>query len=154
MSGCKSKERGTVTNPAAESRSEWMTHSDGGFIDDLGPLLLQDREEGPRFALLAEARHGNRHGLVHGGVIMGLIDHALGVFVSKSLHGAKTVTTQLNVSFVAGGRIGDVLVVEPALTRATRSVAFVRGTCATVEGRVVATAEGIWKILNPDQERR
>lgn len=131
-----------MTDQAARRRSDWMTHHDGGFIDDLGPLRIHGREEEARFAPLTEARHESRHGVVRGAVIIGLINHSLGIFCSDLLSGLKLVAVPLNVSFVAGGKIGDILVVEPALTRATWSVAFLRGTCATIEGRVVAQRKG------------
>jgi acyl-coenzyme A thioesterase PaaI-like protein len=46
--------------------------------------------------------------------------------------------------------VGDFVEMDCEVVRKTRSVVFMRGTL-TVGGRIVATADGIWKLLGPRQ---
>jgi acyl-coenzyme A thioesterase PaaI-like protein len=53
---------------------------------------------------------------------------------------------QLNIQYVGALKLGEFAEIRSEIIRATRSLVFVRGVMA-VDGRVVATGEGVWKIL-------
>ena len=55
-------------------------------------------------------------------------------------------TVQLDVHFVEAGKIGEMLISRPRVVRATRSLIFVT-TEVTVDKRVIAMANGVFKIL-------
>jgi acyl-coenzyme A thioesterase PaaI-like protein len=58
-------------------------------------------------------------------------------------------TAQLDVHFVEPGKIGEMLVSRPRVVRATRSLIFV-STEVTVDKRVIAMANGVFKILKTE----
>jgi acyl-coenzyme A thioesterase PaaI-like protein len=93
--------------------------------------------------------HLNSGGITHGGFIMTLMDSGLGTSVYQSLGGEKKISTiSLDVKFVAPSHEGDILFGSAKIIKKTRSMVFVRGELQ-VEGLVIATGDGIWKILTP-----
>ncbi len=93
--------------------------------------------------------HLNNNGITHGGFIMTLMDSGLGTSVYRSLGGDKKIATiSLDVKFVAPSHKGDILVGSARIIKKTRSMVFVRGELQ-VEDHVIATGDGIWKILTP-----
>jgi acyl-coenzyme A thioesterase PaaI-like protein len=56
---------------------------------------------------------------------------------------------QLDTHFVEAGKIGEVLISRPRVVRSTRSLIFIT-TEVTVEKRVLAMANGVFKILKND----
>lgn len=134
-----------MTDVAADGGAVWEVHRDGGFIDSIGPLMIRRDESGPSFGLQTCDRHVNRHGVVHGGVVMSFIDHALGIYGWEANGRQMQVTMQLGVNFVAAVTIGDFMEARCEVIRQTRSVMFLRAT-VLVGQNVVATGEGIWKL--------
>ncbi|MCS5536757.1 MAG: PaaI family thioesterase, partial [Candidatus Poseidoniaceae archaeon] len=53
---------------------------------------------------------------------------------------------QLSISFLAPSRPGDELIANGLLVKRGRNVAHLRGEVATLDGQVVATANGTWAI--------
>jgi len=118
-----------------------------GYSALIGPFLSRREGDGWACGVQVERRHLNAGGVVHGGLIASLADHALGMLVWETLEREPCVTVQLDVQYVAAGREGDFLVVRGEVIRATRSVVFVRGL-VTAGDRTVATAGGVWKRLD------
>jgi uncharacterized protein (TIGR00369 family) len=132
---------------AALLAAGWERLADEGFIDHVGPLFVRPGADGFRsFGFVAETRHANLIGLVHGGMLMTLADRALGVAAWDAAGGRPSVTIQFDMQFVAASRMGDFVEVRPELVRLTSSLVFMRGA-ALVGDRVVAAANGVWKIL-------
>jgi acyl-coenzyme A thioesterase PaaI-like protein len=75
-----------------------------------------------------------------------LADHALGNVARASVDGRATATIQMDVQFVAAGRLGDFLVAQSSVVRTTRSIVFMRGEIHAGD-RLIATASGLWKAL-------
>lgn len=129
--------------------AQWEPLLGQAFFDALGPMLVRTLPNGePRHAMRLEERHLNHYGIVHGGVIMSFLDHALGIHSGRSHDAPSQATMNLTVSFVDAARAGDLIEAEVETVRTTRSVMFVRGT-ARVGERVVATADGVWKLRRP-----
>src|ERR1700689_4665476 len=86
--------------------------STGGFNKYVGPLYrLPDAEDGAvkRFAFVAEDKHMNGAGTVHGGMLMSFADVAMSR-TSRLVTGAKGVSTvALNCDFVGPGKPGHTI---------------------------------------------
>ncbi len=99
--------------------------------------------------LLAEERHGNEYGWVHGGVMMMMADAAL--CMNSRWHdpaeGAITVSATNN--FVQGAKTGEFLETRTRVVRRTRQFSFVECEVAVGE-RVCMTASAVIKRLLPD----
>ena len=112
----------------------------------IGPFLARREGSGWRYAFVAEQRHLNRGGVVHGGMLMSFADDALGATVWQSVGRKPCTTVQLSTQFVSPVRLGEFVEVRAQVLRATRTVVFVRGVLE-VAGRPVVHADGVWKIL-------
>jgi acyl-CoA thioesterase len=99
------------------------------FVEFIGARTEEFREGYVRLAIKLEEKHTNPHGVMHGGVITTLMDEALGGVIA-SVRGVETMmkaphaTVDMNVSFLAGARAGDELIVEGRVLKIGRSVAF------------------------------
>lgn len=119
----------------------------GGFEALIGPIYgTKDDDGGFRLAFRAGERHGNPQGVVHGGMLMTLVDAVMGIAVYRAIGKRRCATISLNCSFVASGRVGDWLEASAEVVRRGRSVVFMRGDIQ-VDDRRLITADGLWKVL-------
>ena len=124
----------------------WVVRPTKAFATLAGPFFAPPEGDSLGCGFVAAAKHGNKRGVVHGGMLMTAFDVALGNATWHAASQRPCATVQLNISFVGAVKMGDFAFVKAEVVKATRSMLFLRGTM-TVAGRVVATADGIWKIL-------
>jgi acyl-coenzyme A thioesterase PaaI-like protein len=139
-----------IEKTAASLKSEgWKMVEATGFVQLVGPLWEREADGEHEYALLTEDKHHNRRGLVQGGVLMTFADRTCGM-TARFVTGKPTMATaQLDVHFVESGKIGELLVSRPRVVRATRSLIFM-STEITVDKRVIAMANGVFKILKTE----
>lgn len=142
----------TAPSPAFDPRAAgWKPLPAEGYPALVGPFWGR-REPGEaarrawRYGFIAEPRHTNLGGVVHGGMLMSFADDVLGITVWEAAGRRPCTTVQLNTQFVSPARIGEFVEGRAEVLRATRTVVFVRGTLQ-VGDRTVAAADGVWKIL-------
>src|SRR6201990_853556 len=129
----------------------WSIVETSGFLHLIGPLWQRLVNGEHEYALATEDKHHNRRGLVQGGVLMTFADRACGI-TARHVSGKPTLATvQLDTHFVEAGKIGEVLITKPRVVRSTRSLIFV-STEVTVDKRVLAMANGVFKILKYDPQ--
>lgn len=118
----------------------------------LGPCWTILRDGVLTVALQAQEHLGNDNlGIVHGGAIMTFADMALGCAIGHAnKFRANFVTAQLSVQLVAAGRVGQLITCNPEILRVTSSLIFARGLIEA-EGKVLASADGIFKLLEPEK---
>jgi len=112
---------------------------DEGFLVHVGPLYMQPLREDPRLfvlALRAEARHANRYGVVHGGLLATLADTAIGANLART--GASpavdiTLTVSLTLNYIAGAQVGDWIEARARLVKERGRVRF--GECDVACGK-------------------
>lgn len=113
------------------------THSP--FHELLGIEVLEWREGHALLRCPAGPQHANRGGIVHGGVILSLLDQANAF---AGLHDParrrSAVTLDLDARFTAPGRIGGTLLCTGTLVTAGRAVFFARGEVRDEAGTLVA----------------
>ena len=100
--------------------------------------------------------HTNNRGVAHGGVVLSLLDSAMGAAVISAIPKEWwCATTGLSVQFIAGPRAGGRITGVGKVTKRGKSVAFVRGEAHDAEGRLVATAQGTWHLwpFRPEMEK-
>ena len=132
---------------AAKLKSDgWTVVETSGFLHLIGPLWQRQVDGEHEYALVAQDKHHNRRGLVQGGVLMTFADRTCGM-TARYVSGKPTLATvQLDTHFVEAGKIGEVLISRPRVVRSTRSLIFIV-TEVTVDKRVIAMANGVFKIL-------
>jgi acyl-coenzyme A thioesterase PaaI-like protein len=140
-----------MTKQAAEKLKSdgWKIVDTSGFLHLVGPLWQRLVSGEHEYALITEDKHHNRRGLVQGGVIMTFADRTCGM-TARYVSGKPTLATvQLDTHFVEAGKIGEILISKPRVVRSTRSLIFIT-TEVTVDGRCIAMANGVFKILKSE----
>lgn len=104
-------------------------HALSPFVQMVGAKMEEWREGYVRLSLVLEDKHTNPNGVSHGGVLATLMDEALGAVIAsvrgiEAMRAAPHVTVEMNVSFLAGPRPGDEIVIEGRALKIGRSVAF------------------------------
>ena len=120
----------------------------GDFSTINGPYYhrAEQRDGLTEQAFFAEQRHANGLGLVHGGMLTAFLDGLLAAAVWRETQ-TRSVTIHLSVDFLHMARIGEWVMGDARVTRATRDVAFVEGR-AYVGGHDVVRASGVFKLMH------
>lgn len=119
-----------------------------GFMKHVGGLELKAISQNDyQFRTSVQDIHLNPGGITHGGFIMSLMDSGMGTAAHRALGGHKRIATiSLDVKFISASNTGDLLLGTTEVLRKTRSLVFMRGQIVCDE-RLIATAEGIWKVI-------
>ena len=133
----------------------WKPHQLPGFMGLAGPLWSR-REDGDRahwahwanwaYGLQVQAHHLNPAGVVHGGALLTLMDHALSTIAWQAAERQPCLSLQLDSHFLASVGEGGFVEVRGRVTRRTRSLIFLQGL-ATQGGAPVLQAQAIMKIV-------
>ena len=89
--------------------------------------------------------HMNASGTTHGGYIMSVLDSGMGTSAHQFIKGI-AVTISLNINFIGGSKPGDIILGYAKMKKQTSSLIFMYGELKC-EDRLLATAEGIWKVI-------
>jgi len=89
--------------------------------------------------------HMNASGTTHGGFIMSILDSGMGTSAHQFIKGVG-VTISLNINFIGASKPGDVIKGYAKMKKQTSSLIFMYGELKC-EDRLLATAEGIWKVI-------
>ena len=126
----------------------WKPHELPGFMGLAGPLWTRREDDGWAYGLQVQRQHLNPAGVLHGGALLTLVDHALSTVAWQSLQRQPCLTLQLDSQFLASVAEGGFVVVRARVTQRTRSLLFLQGL-ATVEDTPVLQAQAIMKAQRP-----
>lgn len=105
-------------------------------------IEMRHWEEGlARLACMPGPQHANRSGIVHGGVMLALLDQVnafAGLYCPMPGRKRHAVTLDLDTRFTGQGKIGDILIAEGRLVSAGRNIFFARGEVRDAAGNLVA----------------
>jgi uncharacterized protein (TIGR00369 family) len=127
------------------------------------PLLPVDQPHGPLAMVLREVRDGsatweweytvdqahfNPHGVLHGGVVMSLLDTAMGHLVSEAVvpGGRFNAAAQFNIHFLLPIR-GGTIRARANVVKIGKRIAVVEGRAIDETGAVVAIATATHSLL-------
>lgn len=124
----------------------------GPYSNLIGPLLYrrytdeQGRQRG-EVGLLLEPRHigGNNRG--HGGLLLTMLDEAMGMNAYLQRDSVPTVTVSMNSHFTGATIPGQFLYATAEIVQITSTLAFMEGK-AFCGGKLVGTGSGVWKYLH------
>ncbi|MGQ7791317.1 PaaI family thioesterase [Faunimonas sp. B44] len=128
----------------------WETIPEEGFLGHVGPLWQWTGADGPRFGFIAEPKHHNKRGVVQGGMLMTFADRSMALAGRAITGNMPQATIQLDIHFVSAVDIGEFVESRAEVVRRTSSLLFIRGTLS-VGDRIVATGNGIWKVMRPER---
>ena len=119
-----------------------------GFMKHNGGLLFKTVSENEyQFKATIKENHLNSAGITHGGFIAAVVDAGAGTAAHRAADNKPCVTISLELKFISAVRLGQELMGKTKIQKKTKSMVFL--TCElTVEKKIVATASGVWKILN------
>jgi acyl-coenzyme A thioesterase PaaI-like protein len=140
-----------TATPESLVAAGWQPFSTPGFHEVVGQLYTKECGDSIHFGFIADLVHKNRRDVLHGGYLAAFADRTLALTGRRVNDGMPQATIELSLRFIDAVRIGEFVVCVPEVVRKTRSLIFVRGTLL-VGSRVVATADGIWKILGSRQK--
>jgi uncharacterized protein (TIGR00369 family) len=135
-------------------------------LDERGVLPRFDRhlaittrsdEPGACTAELALApEHRNIEGRIHGGVLLTLLDTAMGHAIASLAGVRETVagaaTMQFSCQFL-NAPAGQILYASGKVSRLGRSSAFIEGVLRDDRGTEVARAHGVWRVWRLEERR-
>ena len=119
-----------------------------GFMKHNGGLLFKTVSENEyQFKTTIKENHLNAAGITHGGFIAAVVDAGAGTAAHRATDNYPCVTISLELKFISVIRLGQELIGTTKIQKKTKSMVFL--TCElSVADKIVATASGIWKILN------
>ncbi len=125
----------------------WRYSGRDAFESLIGPFHSRRDEAGVvRCAFRADARHMNGMGAMHGGCMLSFADFSL-FSLSRTQRGdGPAVTVNLNGDFLGPAYIGDRIEATGDVTKAGKSLVFVRGLL-TAEGRPMLSFSGVVKNM-------
>lgn len=119
-----------------------------GIPASLEALWTRRDGDGFRYAVQLDERHTNAQGMIHGGVLMTFMDHALSLMVWEAADRAPCSTVHLDSHFLSAVRPPAFVEVDGKILRQGKSLIFARGVLR-VEGRDVMEASGVWSVATP-----
>ncbi len=136
----------TMSTESLLNRGYRQLDMDEPFEVLVGPFYMKEQEDGTfKSAFVAEKKHTNAMGVVHGGLLMSFADFSLFSIARNKVDG-DCVTVGFNSEFVSSGKIGDLVESSGEVIRATRSLLFVRGTVYSGDNTLMSFS-GILKRL-------
>ena len=119
-----------------------------GYMKHNGGLLFREVSKNEyEFTTIVKSNHLNMAGITHGGYIATIIDAGAGTAAHRSTDGKPCVTISLDIKFVGSTILGDEIIGFTKIQKITKSMVFL--IChLECKGKLIATASGIWKILN------
>ena len=119
-----------------------------GFMKHNGGVLFKTISKNEyQFKTIIKENHLNAAHITHGGFIAALVDAGAGAAAHRSADGSSCVTISLELKFISTVLLGQELIGTTKIQKKTKSLVFL--TCElTSEDKIVATASGVWKILD------
>lgn len=88
-------------------QQHWKRRELPGFMGRAGPLWTRRDGDAWTYALLAEEAHLNPAGVVHGGALATLVDHAISSVAWEACARQPCLTLQLDTHFIGPVRAGQ-----------------------------------------------
>jgi uncharacterized protein (TIGR00369 family) len=106
----------------------WKTWPQDKFETGTGPFYSRKGEDGRIIArFIAEPRHMNGGGFMHGGCLLTFADYACFAIADDITGGSSSVTVNLSGDFLSPAKVGDTMEATGEVTRAGRRLIYVRG---------------------------
>lgn len=126
----------------------------GRFAELLGVEIVREDDNGVELALVANEDHERDGGILHGGVLMSLLDMAMAGSVARTLEpGQSTASVSITTDFLRPAGQGR-LVARGKLVRRGATMAFPVGELYDASGKLVARATGVWAIRTKGEGQR
>jgi uncharacterized protein (TIGR00369 family) len=119
---------------------------------DLGYRLAVEGPGAGRAWLRPGPRHGNRAGVLHGGLVSTLLDAAMGTAAATRVSedgAAPMATVSMTVQFLAPVPLEAEILARARITGGGRRLIFCEATLTLPDGAAAATATGVFRAIRP-----
>jgi uncharacterized protein (TIGR00369 family) len=116
------------------------------FWGVLGCEVVQANASKATICLDASDRHMNLLGIVHGGVLMSLLDNAMGLVVMLAAPEERSVTANLNTQFLSSSK-GGVILCEAELVHRTARTLTLQAQVKDDTGKLLVLGSGAYRII-------
>lgn len=124
----------------------WFEQPDvGPFVELVGPLWRRESDQGVEYGLNVQKKHLNSIGIVHGGLLMTLLDQVISHVIWDVGDRTPMATIDMDTHFIDAVRQGDWIIASAKVQRRTRSLVFVEGQL-NVGQRLVLSGQAIMKL--------
>lgn len=134
-----------------KTTADWQVRDLQGFIAHAGPLWARREGEGWAYGFAIGPQHLNPAGVVHGGALLTLVDHAMSTVAWEAAGRVPCVTLQLDSHFAAPVLAGQFVQARARVARRTGSLVFMRGELHVGDSLVLG-AQALMKPLAPQLE--
>ncbi len=117
----------------------------------LNSRLVELKPGYAKVSLRVGPEHLNFNGLVFGGIIMSVVDEAF-AYATNSLV-RPSYASQLNIHFLNGPAVNDVLIAECQVLKSGRRVGVSEMVVTTQDGKMIAKATGTTIPVTKDQAK-
>ncbi len=124
----------------------WKRKAMPGIPASIEALWTQKREDGYHYGVQLDDTHANAQGMIHGGVLMTFLDHALSLKVWESSDRQPCSTVHLDSHFLTAVYPPAFVELEADILKQGKSMVFARGVLK-VDGKAVMEGKGVWSIL-------
>ena len=119
-----------------------------GFMKHNGGVLFRSISDNEyEFKSLISEIHLNAAGITHGGYLSALIDAGAGTAAHRAAGNAPCVTISLDIKFIGTTKLNDEIFGFVKILKRTKSMVFLT-CCLKSNKKNIASASGVWKILN------
>lgn len=132
----------------ANAPEGWTRKAMKGLPGAVEALWTKREGDTWRYAMQLDASHCNAQGMIHGGVLMTFVDHALSLMIWEASNRAMCSTVHLDSHFLKAVRAPAFVELDGKILKQGKSTAFARGTLR-VDGVDVMEATGVWSIVQP-----
>ncbi|MDC0628110.1 PaaI family thioesterase [Pelagibacteraceae bacterium] len=124
-----------------------MDETNQGLMKCLGGLELKKTNQ-TEYEFLVEVKemHLNTGQIAHGGFLSTIADTGMGTAAHQVAGDRRCVTINLDLKFIAAGKLGEKLSGKVKILKKTRTLVFINCEITNDKGPVVY-ASGTWKIL-------
>ncbi|CBL43751.1 thioesterase superfamily protein [gamma proteobacterium HdN1] len=141
----------TPSSERTASIPDGFTVGKGPYSQRIGPLVYRREQAADGLwtgwvGVMMEDHHIGANQRGHGGLMLTLLDEAMGLNAFLNHGNTPVVTVSLTTHFIAATLPGHFLKATGRVVRATRSLAFIEGE-AWCGDTLVGTASGVWKYL-------
>lgn len=130
----------------ADRLSSLAERAESTFWGLLGCEVIQAGADKATICLDASESHLNLLGIVHGGVMMSLLDNAMGIVVMLAAPGGKAVTANLQTQFLASSK-GGVLLCEAELVHRTDRTLTLQAQVMDDGGKLLVLGSGAYRLI-------
>jgi uncharacterized protein (TIGR00369 family) len=116
------------------------------FWGHLGCEVVRVENSKTVICLDIEKHHLNLLGIVHGGVIVSLLDNAMGLAVMQECPADQTVTAQMNIYYLKSARSGQ-LTCEAGMIHRSKRTLTLQARVFGNEGELLAWGSGSFRLL-------